>query len=205
MDLTGEPDREPQKPGVALADIFTGLYSVVAIQSALRRRDLTGRGAEIDMALFDTQLAVLANQAMNYFVSGEPPRRMGNAHPNLVPYQVFQAADGPLIVATGNDRQARDFCRIVGRPDLADDPAYATNADRIRRRQTYIGELSQATLKLRRADLLNALEAANVPAVRSTLSRKPSPTRRRSRVGCGRNCRRRARAAAWRRPCVRRW
>ena len=164
MDLTGEPDGEPQKPGVAIADIFTGLYSVIAIQAALRRRDITGRGAEIDMALFDTQLAVLANQAMNYFVSGEPPRRMGNTHPNLVPYQVFEAADGPLVVATGNDRQARDFCRIVGRADLADDPAYATNAQRIQRRAGYIAALSEATGRMRRADLLDALERANVPA-----------------------------------------
>ena len=164
MDLTGEPDGEPQKPGVAFADIFTGLYSVIAIQAALRRREITGQGAEIDMALFDTQLAVLANQAMNYFVSGQSPRRMGNAHPNLVPYQVFEAADGPLIVATGNDRQARDFCRLVGRADLADDPAYKTNADRIRRRADYIAALMTATRKMRRADLLAALEAANVPA-----------------------------------------
>jgi crotonobetainyl-CoA:carnitine CoA-transferase CaiB-like acyl-CoA transferase len=163
MDLTGEPDREPQKPGIAFADILTGLYGVIAIQAALRRREITGRGAEIDMALFDTQLAVLANQAMNYFVSGQSPRRMGNAHPNLVPYQVFEASDGPLIVATGNDRQARDFCRIVGRPDLADDPAYKTNADRIRRREAYIGELAQAVAKMRRAELLEALEAASVP------------------------------------------
>ena len=164
MDLTGDPDGEPQKPGVAFADIFTGLYSVIAIQAALRRREITGQGAEIDMALFDTQLAVLANQAMNYFVSGQSPRRMGNAHPNLGPYQVFEAADGPLIVATGNDRQARDFCRLVGRADLADDPAYKTNADRIRRRADYIAALMTATRKMRRADLLAALEAANVPA-----------------------------------------
>ncbi len=164
MDLTGEPDGEPQKPGVAFADIFTGLYSVIAIQAALRRREITGQGAEIDMALFDTQLAVLANQAMNCFVSGQSPRRMGNAHPNLVPYQVFEASDGPLIVATGNDRQARDFCRLVGRADLADDPAYRTNADRIRGRAAYIAELTAATRRMRRADLLAALEAANVPA-----------------------------------------
>ncbi len=164
MDLTGEADREGQKPGVAIADIFTGLYSVIAIQAALRRREITGEGAEIDMALFDTQLAVLANQAMNFMVSGASPRRMGNAHPNLVPYQVFETADGPAIVATGNDRQARDFCRIVGRPDLADDPAYASNADRIRRRETYIAELQSATRRMSRAALLDALEAANVPA-----------------------------------------
>ena len=164
MDLTGEPDGAPQKPGVATADLFTGLYSVIAIQAALRRRDVTGRGAEIDMALFDTQLAVLANQAMNYMVSGHSPRRMGNAHPNLAPYQVFEAADGPLIVATGNDRQARDFCRIVGRADLADDPAFASNADRLARRSEYVGALADATVKMHRADLIAALEKANVPA-----------------------------------------
>ncbi len=164
MDLTGEADQEPQKPGYAIADISTGLYAVIAIQAALRRRELTGRGAEIDMALFDTQLAVLANQAMNYLASGVPPRRMGNAHPNLVPYQVFEAADGPVIVATGNSRQARDFERIVGRADLGLDPAFAANADRIRHRAEYIGALSAATAKMRRADLLDALEAANVPA-----------------------------------------
>ena len=163
MDLTGEAEREGQKPGVAFADVFTGLYSVIAIQAALRQRETTGRGAEIDMALFDTQLAVLANQAMNYFVTGTPPRRMGNAHPNLVPYQVFEAADGPVIVACGNDRQARDFCRIVGRADLNDDPKYRSNADRIRNRVAYIDALSQATRRVKRADLLAALEAANVP------------------------------------------
>ena len=164
MDLTGEAEGEPQKPGVAIADIFTGLYSVIAIQAALRRREITGRGAEIDMALFDTQLAMLANQAMNYFVSGRSPRRMGNAHPNLAPYQVFESADGPVIVATGNDRQARDFCRIVGRPDLAENPAYATNADRLARRGEYIGALADATRRMGRAELLEALERANVPA-----------------------------------------
>jgi len=163
MDLTGEADREGQKPGVAFADVFTGLYSVIAIQAALRRREATGRGAEIDMALFDTQLAVLANQAMNYFVTGKPPRRMGNAHPNLVPYQVFEALDGPVIVACGNDRQARDFCRIVGRADLADDPAYRSNADRIRNREAYIDALAEATQRVRRDDLLAALEKASVP------------------------------------------
>ena len=155
MDLTGEAEREGQKPGVAIADVFTGLYSVIAIQAALRQREVSGRGAEIDMALFDTQLAVLANQAMNYFVTGAAPRRMGNAHPNLVPYQVFEAADGPLIVACGNDRQARDFCRIVGRADLADDPTYRSNADRIKNRVEYIaalggGDLTDASRRVAR-------------------------------------------------------
>jgi len=164
MDLTGEADSEPQKPGYAAADIFTGVYAVIAIQAALARREKTGRGGEIDMALFDTQISVLSNQALNYLVSGRAPHRMGNAHPNLVPYQVFQAADGPLIVATGNDRQCWDFCRIVGRADLAADPQYARNADRIRNRAKFIGALAEATVQHRRADLLAALEAAHVPA-----------------------------------------
>lgn len=164
MDLTGEADAEPQKPGYAISDIFTGVYAVIAIQAALRRRETTGRGAEIDMALFDTQISVLANQALNYLVSGRTPHRMGNAHPNLVPYQVFRAADGPVIVATGNDRQCWDFCRILGRPDLEQNPRYAKNADRIKHRAEFIGQLSEATAKMRRADLLAALEEAKVPA-----------------------------------------
>ena len=146
MDLTGEPGGEPQKVGWAVADIFTGIYAVIAIQAALAQRALTGQGAEIDMALLDTQLAVLANQALNFLVSGRSPRRMGNSHPNLVPYQVFQASDGPLIVATGNDRQCWDFCRIIGLAELAEDPRYASNADRVRNREPFI-----ATFRRRRA------------------------------------------------------
>ena len=164
MDLTGEADGEPQKPGYAAADIFTGLYAVVAIQAALARRAVTGQGGEIDMALLDTQVSVLANQALNYLVSGHTPRRMGNAHPNLVPYQVFQAADGPLIVATGNDRQCWDFCRVIGRGDLAEDPRYRANADRIRNRGAFISALAEAVAQMPRAKLLAALEAAAVPA-----------------------------------------
>ncbi len=138
MDLTGEPDGEPQKVGWAESDVYTGLYAVIAIQAALARRGITGEGAEIDMALLDTQVAVLANQAQNYLVSGKSPRRMGNAHPNLVPYQVFEASDGPLIIATGNDRQNRDLLRLVGLEALADDPRFLTNADRVRNRRDYI-------------------------------------------------------------------
>ena len=164
MDLTGEADGEPQKPGYAAADIFTGLYAVVAIQAALARRAVTGQGGEIDMALLDTQVSVLANQALNYLVSGHTPRRMGNAHPNLVPYQVFQAADGPLIVATGNDRQCWEFCRVIGRGDLAEDPRYRANADRIRNRGAFISALAEAVAQMPRAKLLAALEAAAVPA-----------------------------------------
>jgi crotonobetainyl-CoA:carnitine CoA-transferase CaiB-like acyl-CoA transferase len=164
MDLTGEPDREPQKVGIAEADIFTGVYSVIAIQAALARRAITGQGAEIDMALLDTQVGILANQALNFFVSGRSPRRMGNAHPNLVPYQVFQAADGPLVIATGNTRQSRDLCRIVGLATLADDPRYADNDGRVRNRESFIGALSEAIARMPRARLLAELEAATVPA-----------------------------------------
>ena len=164
MELTGEPDGEPQKAGVAFADIFTGVYAVVAIQAALIRRSITGLGGEVDMALLDTQVSVLANQALNFLVSGNSPRRMGNAHPNLVPYQVFEAADGPLIVATGNDRQMRDFCRILGLEALAADPAYATNADRVRNRAPFIAALAAAAKAMSRDALLAALETAGVPA-----------------------------------------
>jgi len=164
MDLTGDPDGEPQKIGVAFADIFTGVYAVVAIQAALIRRSITGLGGEVDMALLDTQVSVLANQALNFLVSGKAPRRLGNAHPNIVPYQVFEAADGPLIVAAGNDRQTRDFCRILGLDALAADPAYATNADRVRNRVGFVAALAEAAGAMPRATLLAALEDAGVPA-----------------------------------------
>jgi crotonobetainyl-CoA:carnitine CoA-transferase CaiB-like acyl-CoA transferase len=164
MELTGEPLGEPQKIGVAFADIFTGVYAVAAIQAALIRRSTTGLGGEIDMALLDTQVGVLANQALNFLVSGHSPRRLGNAHPNIVPYQVFEAADGPLIVAAGNDRQTRDFCRILGLDALAADPAYATNADRVRNRETFVPRLAAAAKTMSRDALLAALEDAGVPA-----------------------------------------
>ena len=164
MELTGEPDGEPQKIGVAFADIFTGVYAVVAIQAALIRRSITGLGGEVDMALLDTQVSVLANQALNFLVSGRSPRRLGNAHPNIVPYQVFEAADGPLIVAAGNDRQTRDFCRILGLDALAADPRYATNADRVRNREAFVASLAAAARTMSRDALLAALEAAGVPA-----------------------------------------
>ncbi len=164
MELNGEPDGEPQKVGVAVADIFTGVYAVAAIEAALIRRGITGLGGEIDMALLDTQVSVLANQALNFLVSGVSPRRLGHAHPNIVPYQVFEASDGPLVVATGNDRQARDFCRILGLEALAADPAYATNAERVRNRAPYVAALAAAARKMPRAALLEALEAAGVPA-----------------------------------------
>jgi crotonobetainyl-CoA:carnitine CoA-transferase CaiB-like acyl-CoA transferase len=164
MDLTGDPAGEPQKPGIAYADIICGLYSVIAIEAALARRAASGEGAYIDMALMDAQVAVLANQALNYLVSGRSPRRLGNAHPNLVPYQVFKVADGHIIIATGNDRQTRDLCRVLDVEALADDPRFRGNAERIANRATFIDLLEERTRTFRAADLLAALEKAVVPA-----------------------------------------
>lgn len=164
MDLTGAPDGEPQKIGVAFADIFTGVYGVIGIQAALRQRDQTGEGAHIDMALLDTQVSVLANQAMNFLVSGKAPRRLGNAHPNIVPYQVFPVADGHVVIAVGNDGQFKRLCQILDVPALADDPLYATNPARVKSRSVLCDQLAGLTAKLLRADLLSALEKAGVPA-----------------------------------------
>lgn len=164
MDLTGDPDGEPQKIGVAYVDIFTGVYSVVGILAALRRRDVTGEGAHLDMALLDVQTSVLANQAMNYLASGKSPRRMGNAHPNIVPYQVFPVADGHVIVAVGNDGQFARFAAVLGRPELAEDERFRTNAGRVRHRPELVPVLTELTLKTTRDALLSALEAQGVPA-----------------------------------------
>ena len=163
MDLTGDPEGGPQKAGVACADLFTGLYGTVAVQAALLMRARTGRGQWIDMALFDTQLAVLANQATNWLIGGRLPRRMDNAHPNIAPYQVFEACDGPLVVACGNDGQFARLCAALGLP-LAADPRFALNRDRVAHRDA-LGDLLAPALAARpRAALLAALEAAGVPA-----------------------------------------
>lgn len=163
MSLTGEPDGAPQKAGVAYADIFTGVYSAVAILAALRRRDVTGAGAHIDMALLDTQVAVLANQALNWMASGKVPHRMGNGHANLVPYQAFETKDGALIVAVGNDSQFRKLCGVLGL-DLASDDRFATNPARVTNRAALIPLLEAAIRTRAKADLYEALEAAGVPA-----------------------------------------
>lgn len=163
MDLTGEPDREPQKIGVAFADIFTGLYGVIAVQAALAQRERTGEGQQIDMALLDCMTGVLANQALNFLVSGKAPRRLGNAHPNIAPYQVFPTSDGHLIVAVGNDRQFVKFCALLNRPDLAADERYSTNALRVQNRDSLTPELAAETAKLERDVLLKLLEDAGVP------------------------------------------
>jgi crotonobetainyl-CoA:carnitine CoA-transferase CaiB-like acyl-CoA transferase len=164
MHLTGEPGGEPQKIGVAFADIFTGLYAVVAIQAALIEREQSGQGQAVDMSLLDSQVGVLANQALNFLVSGRSPIRMGNAHPNLVPYQVFKAADGHLVIATGNDAQFKRLCAVLGVGALADDARYLRNADRIANRDALTRALEEKTGQNSRADLLKALEKVGVPA-----------------------------------------
>jgi crotonobetainyl-CoA:carnitine CoA-transferase CaiB-like acyl-CoA transferase len=164
MSITGEPDREPQKVGVAVTDLFTGVYATTAILAALRQRDQTGRGQRIDMALLDVATAITANQAMNYLASGVAPRRMGNAHPNIVPYQVFPCADGHAIVAVGNDGQFRRFAALLGLPELGTDARYATNPDRLAHREALVARLADATARMTRADLLAACEAQGVPA-----------------------------------------
>jgi crotonobetainyl-CoA:carnitine CoA-transferase CaiB-like acyl-CoA transferase len=164
MALTGEPGGEPMKAGVAFADIFTGLYGVIAIQAALAQRTRTGRGTHIDMALLDTQVGVLANQAMNYLSTWEEPARIGNAHSNIVPYQAFRARDQYLIIAVGNDRQFRALCRILGDEAMAEAPEYATNPARVRNRDAALARLTPLIAEHDAADLLEALRVAGVPA-----------------------------------------
>jgi crotonobetainyl-CoA:carnitine CoA-transferase CaiB-like acyl-CoA transferase len=164
MDLTGEPDGEPQKIGVALIDIMTGLYGTIAIQAALAQREHSGRGQHIDMALLDVGAAVLANQALNFLVSGITPGRFGSAHPNIVPYQAFAVADGHVMLAVGNDGQFRRLCKLLGRPELADDARYIVNAARVRNRAALVAMLAALLGAWRRDDILMRLEAAAIPA-----------------------------------------
>ncbi len=167
MSVTGERDDRagggPQKVGVAVADLFTGMYATVAILAALRHRDTTGAGQVIDMALLDAQVAMLANLGANYLVSGKVPGRVGNAHMNIVPYQVFEVADGHLILAVGNDAQFERFCGVAGCPELVADPRFASNADRVRHRDVLVPLLAAQLLQRPRADWLAALEGAKVP------------------------------------------
>ncbi|MBX3574122.1 MAG: CoA transferase [Mesorhizobium sp.] len=164
MSITGEPGREPQKAGVAISDIFTGLYSVIAIQAALRHAEATGEGQHIDMALYDTQISVLGNQNLNYLVSGTAPVQMGNAHMNIAPYEVLPVADGHFILAAGNDGQFQRFCKVVGLVDLPADPDFATNPARVVNRARLREKLIAALASWTRADLLPKLDAAAVPA-----------------------------------------
>lgn len=164
MSVTGEPDGQPQKVGVAVVDVFTGIYASTAILAAVVQRQTTGRGQHIDMALLDVATAVMANQAMNYLATGSSPQRLGNAHPNLVPYAVFGCADGWIIIATGNDGQYRRLCGLLGLPELAEAADYATNAARVANRGALTEALSAATTRWTKADLLAACEEAGVPA-----------------------------------------
>jgi crotonobetainyl-CoA:carnitine CoA-transferase CaiB-like acyl-CoA transferase len=164
MDLTGMADGPPTPVGVAISDIFTGCYAVVGILAALAQREKTGKGCYVDTALVDSTVGVLANQALNYLVSGEIPKRIGNSHPNIVPYQEFPVSDGHVIVATGNDNQYVKFCSVIGGPELAQNPAYKDNIGRLKNRNELVGKLSALTAKMKRDDLLAKLEAQGVPA-----------------------------------------
>ena len=171
MSVTGErdalPGGGPQKVGVAVADLFTGLYAVVGIQAALRHRDAqgfrSGRGQLIDMALLDTQVAMLANLGANYLVSGQVPARAGNAHQNIVPYQVFEVADGHVILAVGNDGQFARFCAVAGLTELASDARFARNVERVRNRDLLVPQIAAVMRQRTRAEWLQALEAAQIP------------------------------------------
>jgi crotonobetainyl-CoA:carnitine CoA-transferase CaiB-like acyl-CoA transferase len=164
MSVTGSPEGQPQKVGVAVTDVFTGVYAATAILAALVQRGVTGQGQQIDMALMDVAVSVMANQAMNYLATGRAPRMMGNAHPNLAPYAVFDCADGWIILATGNDAQYRKLCAILGLDDLATDPAFLTNALRVENRDALTKRLTAATRRMTKAALLAACEAEGVPA-----------------------------------------
>ncbi|RWD49399.1 MAG: CoA transferase [Mesorhizobium sp.] len=164
MSITGEAGREPQKAGVAVSDIFTGLYSVIAIQAALRHAEKTGEGQHIDMALYDTQISALGNQNLNYLVSGKSPVQMGNAHMNIAPYEVVPVKDGHIILAIGNDGQFAKFCAAIGLDDLPSDPDFATNPARVANRAKLREHIIEALKTFDRDPLLAKLEAASVPA-----------------------------------------
>lgn len=164
MSITGEPDQQPQKVGVALTDIITGLYAVIGIQAALKTRDSTDKGQHIDAALLDAAVALTSNQAMNYLASGVAPKRMGNDHPNIVPYRVFEVVDGYIILAVGNDGQFHRLCAILGEPDLADNPRYNTNEARVEHREEIVSILVALIKTWKLADLLDACGRHAVPA-----------------------------------------
>ena len=167
MSVTGErddlPGGGPQKAGIAIADLMTGMYACSAILAAVAHRDAGGPGQHIDVALFDTQVAMMAVMNMNYLVSGKPPGRAGNAHPNIVPYQVFACADGHLILAVGNDAQFARFCEVAGKPEWARDPRFAQNAERVRRREELVPMIEAVMRTRAQAAWLAALEAVGVP------------------------------------------
>jgi crotonobetainyl-CoA:carnitine CoA-transferase CaiB-like acyl-CoA transferase len=164
VDLTGMPDGPPTRAGVAISDIFTGIYSVVGILAGLAQREKTGKGCYVDTALVDSTVGVLANLALNYLVSGDVPKRLGNSHPNIVPYQEFPVADGHIIIATGNDSQYVKLCQALGSPELADEPKYKDNIGRLKHRNELVPKLAALTACVPRAELLAKLEAVGVPA-----------------------------------------
>jgi crotonobetainyl-CoA:carnitine CoA-transferase CaiB-like acyl-CoA transferase len=159
----GEPGAGPQKVGVALTDVLTGLYSVISVLAALNHRHLTGEGQHVDLALLDVQVTSLANQNMNFLTSGDPPVRMGNAHPNIVPYQDFPTADGAMIIAVGNDGQFAALCKVLGHPEWAKDERFATNTLRVKHREAIIGLLSGVTATRPTTDWVKACEGVGVP------------------------------------------
>lgn len=161
MSVTGDPDGQPQKVGVAVTDIFSGLYASTAILAAVNQRHMTGKGQHIDVALFDVATAVMANQGMNYLATGNAPKRLGNAHPNIVPYAVFDCADGFIIIASGNDGQFGKLCKLLG---LSLGERFASNADRLANRDELTVILTAETSKWTKVDLLNACEEYGVPA-----------------------------------------
>jgi glutaryl-CoA transferase len=163
MSLTGTPDGEPMRSGIPISDIFTGVYATVGILAALARREHTGRGGMVDAALVDSTVGVLAFQCLNYLVSGAVPKRIGNTHPNIVPYQVFKVADGHIIIATGNDAQYVRLCDVIGAPELGKEPAYIDNKSRLANRAELVGKLSTLIEKFQSADLLEKLERVGVP------------------------------------------
>jgi crotonobetainyl-CoA:carnitine CoA-transferase CaiB-like acyl-CoA transferase len=167
MSVTGRPDGSegagPQKMGVALTDVLTGLYAAIAVLAAVAHRERTGEGQHIDMALLDVQVACLANLASSYLVTGVAPRRMGNAHPTIVPYQDFPTADGYMIIAIGNDRQFASFCETAGHPDWALQPRFATNPQRVCHREELVALMCGVTVTRTTAEWIVAMEAAGVP------------------------------------------
>jgi crotonobetainyl-CoA:carnitine CoA-transferase CaiB-like acyl-CoA transferase len=163
LSVTGTAEGEPAKVGVALLDVIAGLYAAIGVQAALAARQVTGRGQLVTVSLYDAGVAAMVNQAANYLLGGVVPGPMGTAHPNIVPYQAFAAADRPFILAAGNDRFFARTCEVVGRPDLAADPEFASNADRVRNRVRLVAELTDAFRTRAASDWIAALEAAGVP------------------------------------------
>ena len=163
MSLTGEPEGQPMKVGVGIADVMCGMYATIGILAALRHRDRTGEGQHIDVALVDTQMAWLINEGTSYLATGRVPERRGNGHPSIVPYHVFEASDGHVIVAVGNDGQFRRFCAVLGMPTLGSDPAYATNPARLANREALMVTLRPALAARPMAEIVAALEGAGVP------------------------------------------